>query len=63
MINAHVRFELTTFGLRAHGEHVSIKRVRELRTQILNETRELHDVPPDPGDLNSRNFELLHASP
>ncbi len=46
-----------------HGEHVSIKRVRELRTQILNETRELNDVPPDPGDLDSRNIELLHASP
>ena len=46
-----------------HGEHVSIKRVRELRTQILNETRELQDAPPDPGELNSQNFEPLHASP
>lgn len=46
-----------------HGEHVSIKRVRELRTQILNETRESQDVPPDPGDLDSQNFEPLHASP
>lgn len=46
-----------------HGEHVSIKRVRELRAQILNETRESQDVPPEPGDLDSRNFEPLHASP
>ena len=46
-----------------HGEHVSIKRVRELRTQILNETREAQDVPPDPGDLDSQNLEPLHASP
>ncbi len=46
-----------------HGEDVSIKRVRELRTQILNETRESQDVPPDPDDLNSQNPELLHASP
>jgi IS4 transposase len=46
-----------------HGEHVSIKRVRELRTQILNETRESQDGPPDPGDLDSQNFEPLHASP
>ena len=46
-----------------HGEPVSIKRVRELRTQILNETRESQDVPPDPGDLGSQNYEPLHASP
>jgi hypothetical protein len=46
-----------------HGEHVSIKRVRELRTQILNETREYQDVTPDPGDLDSQNFEPRHASP
>ena len=46
-----------------HGENVSIKRVRQLRTQILNETRESQDVPPDPGDLNSQNLESLHASP
>lgn len=46
-----------------HGEHVSIKRVRELRTQILNETRESQDVPFDPGDLDSQNSEQLHASP
>lgn len=46
-----------------HGEHVSIKRVRELRTKILNETRESQDLPPDPGDLDSQNYEPLHASP
>lgn len=46
-----------------HGEHVSIKRVRELRIKIQNETRELENVRPDPGDLNSQNSETLHASP
>lgn len=46
-----------------HGEPVSIKRVRELRTKILNETRESQDVPPDPGDLDAKNYEPLHASP
>ena len=46
-----------------HGEHVSIKRVRELRAQILNETRKSQDAPPDPVDLNFQNFEPLHASP
>ena len=45
-----------------HGEHVSIKRVRELRIKIQNETRELENVPPDPDDLNSQNFKLLYAS-
>jgi len=46
-----------------HGELVSIKRVRELRIKIQNETRELEDVPPDSGDQNSQNPEPLHASP
>ncbi len=46
-----------------HGEHVSIKRVRELRTQILNETRKSQNGPPDNGDLDSQNYEPLHASP
>ena len=46
-----------------HGEHVSIKRVRELRTQILNETRQAQDVPPDHDDLDFKNYEPLHASP
>ncbi len=45
-----------------HGERVSIKRVRELRTKILNETRESQVMHPDPGDLDSQNQEHLHAS-
>jgi len=39
-----------------HGERVSIKRVRELRIKIQNETRELENEPPDPCDINSQNF-------
>ena len=46
-----------------HGEHVSIKRVRELRIKIQNETRELENVPPDHGNLNSQKSETLLASP
>jgi hypothetical protein len=46
-----------------HDEQVSIKRVRELRIKIQNETRELESVPPDPDDLNSQNSEPLHANP
>lgn len=46
-----------------HGEHVSIKRVRELRIKIQNETRELENVPPDHDNLNSQNSETLLASP
>jgi hypothetical protein len=46
-----------------HGEPVSIKWVRQLRTQILNETRESQGVPPDPVKLDSQNYGLLHASP
>lgn len=46
-----------------HGEYVSIKRVRELRTQIMNETRAAQDITPAPGDLDSRNFETRHAIP
>jgi len=46
-----------------HGEHVSIKRVRELRIKIQNETREFENIPPDPGDLNSQNIDKLYASP
>lgn len=46
-----------------HGERVSIKRVRELRTKILNETRESQEVPPDPKNLRSQNQGDLHASP
>lgn len=46
-----------------HGEHVSIKRVRELRTQILNETRGLQAGPPYSGDLDSQNPEPSQANP
>jgi hypothetical protein len=46
-----------------HGERVTIKRVRELRIKMQNETRELEKVPPDPGDQNTQKFEPLHASP
>jgi hypothetical protein len=45
-----------------HGEQVSIKRVRELRIKIQNETRELENMPPDPGDQNSHQSELPYAS-
>lgn len=45
-----------------HGEQVSIKRVRELRIKIQNETRKLENVPPDPGDQNPHQSELPYAS-
>ena len=45
-----------------HGEQVSIKRVRELRIKIQNETRELENVPPDPSVLNSHQPEQLDAN-
>ncbi len=45
-----------------HGEQVSIKRVRELRIKIINETRELENKPPDPENLFSKETELLYAS-
>jgi hypothetical protein len=45
-----------------HDEPVSIKRVRELRIKIQNETRELESTQPDHDDLNSQNTEMLHAS-
>ena len=44
-----------------HGERVSIKRVRELRIKIQNETREFKNMPHDPGDLDSQIY-VLHAS-
>ena len=53
---------LTIYCYEQHGEQVSIKRVRELRIKIQNETRELEDVPPDHGELNSHKSELLYAS-
>jgi len=47
-----------------HGEKVSIKRVRELRTKIINETRELSAEQPDQSFLSPNSFGLQqHASP
>jgi len=39
-----------------HGERVSIKRVRELRTKILNETRELES---EPSEVRGRNSQYI----
>ena len=44
-----------------HGERVSIKRVRELRTKILNETREREPEPPEMGGRDSRYARKSHA--
>lgn len=46
-----------------HGERVSIKRVRELRIKIRNETRELEKMPPDQDDTDSQKSESLYACP
>lgn len=47
-----------------YGERVSIKRVRELRIKIQNETREVNSVPPDPGDtVSPPTNEQSYASP
>ncbi len=45
-----------------HGEKVSIKRVRELRTMIQNESRQIEDDPPDPDNFDNREETSLHAS-
>ena len=44
-----------------HGEEVSIKRVRELRYKILNESREAE--PPDCTEQHHMQPEVLHAIP
>jgi len=47
-----------------HGEKVSIKRVRELRNKIINETRELSTEQPNQSFLSPNSFGLQHhASP
>ena len=46
-----------------HGERVTIKRVRELRIKIQNETRESGNMPPDPGNFNFQKSKRQHASP
>ncbi len=45
-----------------HGERVSIKRVRELRTKIQNETRSIGAGPPDSLGLTSGSPDTLYAS-
>ena len=44
-----------------HGEKVSIKRVRQLRNMIQNESRQLQDEPPEPENLGKRE-ETLQAN-
>lgn len=45
-----------------HGEKVSIKRVRELRNKIRNETRHLVDDPPEPEKCAKPPDSILYAS-
>lgn len=54
---------LAIYCHKQHGEHVSIRRVRELRCKILNETRESQEVSLDPNHLNPQKTELFYASP
>jgi len=44
-----------------HGERVSIKRVRELRTKILNETRGLETEPAEVSGRDSQYVRKFHA--
>jgi IS4 transposase len=46
-----------------HGEKVSIKRVRELRNKIRNETRMIEDVPQKIQNLDYHQPQILYASP
>ena len=46
-----------------HGERVSIKRVRELQTQILNETRELESEPSEGSGNDFQYVSRSHAIP
>jgi len=46
-----------------HGERVSIKRVRELRNKILNETRAVESEPCGSEDQSHRPIQNLYASP
>jgi len=39
-----------------HGERVSIKRVRELRNKIINETRKLSTEQPDQSLISQDSF-------
>ena len=46
-----------------HGERVSIKRVRELRVKIMNETRESEIEPLEPGGIKSQYTDKTDAIP
>ena len=46
-----------------HGEKVTIKRVRELRNKIRNESRYAEDEPPDPEKFEKPTEPPLYASP
>jgi len=55
---------LAIYSHEQHGEKVSIKRVRELRTKIINETPELPTEQPDQSFLSPNSIGLQqHASP
>ena len=46
-----------------HGEPVSIKRVRELRSKIINETRGIDSFQPDTEKTGGKSTHNLHAIP
>jgi hypothetical protein len=46
-----------------HGEHVSIQRVRELRTKIINETRGIESRRLDTEQKDNNSTHNLHAIP
>ena len=46
-----------------HGEHVTIKRVGELRIKIQNELRDIENAAPDPGAPSCEHTEILYANP
>lgn len=53
---------LAIYCHREHGEKVSIKRVRELRIQILNETRAMEENPPMVShDFKDQRWPILNA--
>jgi len=54
---------LAIYCHKQHGERVSIKRVRELRIKIQNETRELENMSSDPEDIYAQKKEMTNASP
>jgi hypothetical protein len=46
-----------------HGESVSIRRVRQLRNKILNESREAESRFPENEEYDNNSLLKLHASP